>query len=406
MIINGECLEVMRTYKDNHFSGIVTDPPYGLHFMGKDWDKFSRSAIPDIQTKKNAVRLGKDTIESLNSRCSANANAGSYDESRNDEFQCFMTDVAIEALRICKPGSMLLMFGAPRRFHRQVCALEDAGWEIRDQMCWLFGSGFPKSHNFGRKMGGEWSGFGSALKPAWEPIIVAMKPLDGTFIENASKWGVAGINIEASRIGLHDYSQEEWTQKGMSRLTINAYGEHKPSDSLLPSGRWPSNLLLDEEAAQQLDQMSGFSKQSGEPIYAKARQGSSFGKEYEKVTYKHADSGGTSRFFYCAKASSSERNEGCEHLEEKDSDCNLRQHGGLPKPHLEFKTRNNHPTVKPLKLMQYLLRMIAPPSGGIILDPFAGSGSTCVAAKRLGIECVGIEKSAEYCEIANARIAA
>lgn len=332
MIINGDCLEVMRTYEDNHFSGVVTDSPYGISFMSKGWDR----EIPG-------------------------------------------TEYWSEMLRICKPGSFMLAAGLPRMIHRLTCAIEDSGWQIRDMLMWLTGQGFPKSHNFGRKIGGEWSGYGTSLKPAWEGWILAMKPLDGTFLENAEKWGVAGLNIDASRIeGKEDTIRN---RKGVNDL-FTGLGPQEITGST--NGRWPANLLLDEEVAQQLDEMSGkvggvktgfHNQPSNIPLCAERK---------EMFTSQYSDSGGASRFFYCAKASSSERNKGCETIP-----------GGC-----------SHPTVKPVRLMEYLLRLIAPPSGGIILDPFAGSGSTCVAAKRLGIECVGIEKSAEYCEIANARIAA
>lgn len=368
-IIHGDCLEVMRTYADNHFSGVVTDPPYGLKFMGKAWDH----GLPPIEVWQ-------------------------------------------EALRICKPGSFMLCFGGTRTYHRLACSIEDAGFEIRDCMMWLYGSGFPKSHNFGRSMGGEWSGFGSALKPAWEPIIVAMKPLDGTFAQNADKWGVAGLNIDASRISTNEMLGRPTStapNKIYSPLGCNGW-----NDNSTGKGRWPANLLLDESAAQQLDQMTGVSKSSNIPrkrqiMSSKGVSGGAFGNP-EKIIHGHhghsygfSDSGGASRFFYCAKASSSERNEGCEGIPDKTTHrYGEKAQGPLPQqtPSKGVIEKNNHPTVKPLKLMQYLLRLIAPPSGGIILDPFAGSGSTCVAAKRLGIECVGIEKSDDYCQIARARL--
>lgn len=152
-IIHGDCLEVMKTYPDNHFSGIVTDSPYGISFMSKGWDK----QIPS-------------------------------------------SEYWSEMLRVCKPGSFILAAGLPRMIHRLTCVIEDSGWVIKDMIMYLFGSGFPKSYNFGRKMSDEWHGYGTALKPAWEGWIIAMKPLDGTFAQNAEKWGVAGLNIDSSRI--------------------------------------------------------------------------------------------------------------------------------------------------------------------------------------------------------------
>ena len=337
IIITGDCLEKMREMEANSIDCILTDPPYGLHFMGKDWDKFSKSQIQDSQKNIATIRLGKETIESMNRRDSANAQSGTYSDDRNDEFQTFMTEFGREALRIVKPGGHMLMFGAPRRYHRQACGLENAGWEIKDCIMWMFLSGFPKSHNFGKKIGGEWNGFGTALKPAYEPIIVAMKPLDGTFIQNAEKWGVAGVNIDASRI-----------------------------DSGEPTGRWPGNIIIDENSDEIISEKIG----------------------------KNA-----SRFFYCAKASCSERNEGLEGLEGLDAGVGaLRDAGrGTTSP-------NNHPTVKPLKLMEYLIKLVMPPKDGVLLDPFTGSGTTLVAAKRLGCNAIGIELSEDYAQIAKARV--
>ena len=290
MIYNGDCLTVMKTFNDNHFTNILTDPPYGLSFMGKSWDH----SVP-----------GKE--------------------------------VWIEAFKICKPGAIMLCFGGTRTYHRLACAIEDAGWEVRDCLMWLYGSGFPKSHNhFGFR------GYGTALKPAYEPILLCMKPLDGTFSENAENWGVAGINIDGSRIPTNNV----WEQKChdiRSGGWLNKKGRLDRISKSNSLGRWPANTLFDEQAAEMLDEQSGVN---------------------------------ASRFFYCAKASSAERNKSCD---------------------------NNHPTVKPIKLLEYLLKLIAPPKDALILDPFLGSGSTMLAAKNLGLSCEGIEISKEYCEIAKAR---
>ena len=330
-------------------SCIVTDPPYGLHFMGKSWDNYAKGSLPIGRKVKGAV-----------SNSEAHE-AARYDARRNDEFQDFITQVALEALRIVKPGGHMLMFGAPRRFHRQTCALEDAGWEIRDCLMWLYGSGFPKSHNhFGME------GYGTALKPAWETIIMAMKPCDGTFKQNAEKWGQAGINIDACRIG-----NETITTCGGQKFP-NLYGKYNEVDESQHKGRWPANVLLDEEAAKMLDEQSGIN---------------------------------ASRFFYCPKASSRERDEGLEELPLKKlagcygefaGDGRGRQTEHQPK-------RNNHPTVKPLKLMEYLIKLVMPPGDGLLLDPFAGSGTTILAAQNLGFKAIGIEKDPGYCEIARKR---
>lgn len=354
-ILQGDCLEVMRTFPDNHFSAIVTDPPYGLSFMNKGWDH----AVP-----------GRE----------------------------YWT----EALRIAKPGSFLLAMGGTRTFHRLTVAIEDSGWEIRDTIAWIFGSGFPKSHN---KFGLD--GYGTALKPAHEPIIMAMKPLDGTFKQNAEKWGQAGINIDECRV-----ESEESTLRPNGSIGGQYSGGFSGTGiggSI--KGRWPANVIFDEEASKLLDEQSGITQSKTNP-----RGGQGFhnclGRENrvrEDATKiaGHTDSGGASRFFYCAKASSRERNEGLEDMPE------------ISKPLMgEFKNNpgrtvaksspiprsNHHPTVKPLALMRYLITLVMPPQDGILLDPFAGSGSTILAAKRLGFDAIGIEKQKEYVDIANARL--
>ena len=371
-IIHGDCLDEMRKMEANSIDAIVTDPPYGLHFMGKDWDSFKQKVTHGFNVP------GQPRITGF-AKSDGSALAGTYDESRNDEFQAFIACVGREALRICKPGAHLLMCGAPRRFHRQICALEDAGWEIRDCVMWLFGQGFPKSHNFGRKIGGEWAGWGTALKPAYEPIIMAMKPCEGTFAKNAEKWGVAGINIDASRIegnmeGAHYGGKKISDNRFFPGIAGSGYATIKPQ-----LGRWPANVILDEAAAAMVDEMSGQSKSKG---FKQTKNTTGFhhclGRNAKNRIDDggHFDSGGASRFYYCPKASSAERGEA-----------------------------NNHPTVKPLRLMQYLIRLIMPPKDGILLDPFAGSGSTIVAAKQMGAKAIGIEKCAEYVEIARARVA-
>jgi site-specific DNA-methyltransferase (adenine-specific) len=378
--------------EDNSIDFIVTDPPYGLHFMGKGWDKFSRSKIKEdyfhYQLPESSNRKG--TVRSIS--C-GNSHAGTYDESRNDEFQEFVYQVGIEIFRILKPGGMLAMFGAPRRHHRQMSGLEDAGFEIRDCIAWVFGSGFPKSHNFGRKMKGDWKKYGTALKPAYEPIIIAMKPLDGTFAQNAEKWGVAGINIDESRIG---------TEKTVTSISGGkGFGSNFRDDNWIPPensskkeniGRWPANIIFDEEAAQELDKMTGNRPSCKKNIisYDSALTGN-FRKSDWKGENTYDDNSGASRFFYCAKASSSERNKG---LEKKR--CNELQ--------VKNYTSNFHPTVKPIALMKYIIKLLAPPGNPILLDPFAGSGSTIVAAKELGISAIGIEKEKEYIDIATKRV--
>ena len=312
-IIHGDCLDEMKKMDDNSIDFIVTDPPYGISFMGCEFDKF------------------KDQ-------------------------PAFNPEYWKEALRICKPGSMLAAFGGDRTHHHLMNALEKAGWTIRTCLYWLTGQGFPKSYQFGKKLGPEWHGYGTALKPAAEIIVLAMKKLDGGFKENAEKWGVGGINIDSSRI-FPVTSQVNNCEKN----TQNA--------------RWPSHLLLDEEAAEQLDEMTGILKSGGgikNPI-----GGSTTGfhnSNWKDSGYIKPDSGGASRFFYCVKASPNERK------------------------------NNSHPMIKPIKLMKYIIKLLSPPGNPILLDPFCGSGSTLVAAKELGIDYIGIEKEMEYVEITRKKL--
>lgn len=366
-IIHGDCLEIMKGMEDNSIDFIVTDPPYGLNFMGKHWD----DKVPNIEIWK-------------------------------------------EALRVCKPGSMLAAFGGSRTHHHLMIALEQAGWEIRDVIMWIYGSGFPKSHNhFG------FEGYGTALKPAYEPIIIAMKPLDGTYAQNAEKWGVGGINIDESRVKMISQDFEQYKKKnesfnGTIGKSVKGFCISPIKNHLETKGRWPANIILDEEAAERLDEMTGVLKtgsmkpqnqSSSNKIYGSRKSASPNGQE--------ASSGGASRFFYCAKASSSERNKGLDGMPLKE----IRFGDGRGKSHEIFNTKsenrptptnpkrlNNHPTVKPISLMKYIIKLLAPPRDPTCLDPFAGSGSTLLAAKELGINCIGIEKEQEYCMIAQARI--
>ena len=317
-IINDDCLHAMQGLEDNSIDSIVTDPPYGLSFMGKDWDH----GIPGVVFWQ-------------------------------------------EALRIAKPGCHLLAFGGTRTFHRLAVAIEDAGWEIRDTVMWVHGSGFPKSHN----LKGEWQGYGTALKPAWEPVIVARKPIEGTVANNVLKWGTGGINIDGCRVGT-----EEDTARARYEVrdTAAPFGRGAMmGGNGSPLGRWPANLIHDGSD----EVVSGFPND-------------------------------TSRFFYCAKASKRERNAGCEELEEKkrDESRNAKQpsmNGGVGNPYNRGAKPvvNHHPTVKPVALMRYLVRLVTPPDG-VVLDPFCGSGSTLVGALQEGFRYLGIEKDPDYVNIA------
>ena len=329
---------------DNSIDFVVTDPPYGIKFMNKQWDH----GIPGV-------------------------------------------DFWSEMLRICKPGSMLAAFGGTRTYHRLTCAIEDAGWRIMDCMMFLHGQGFPKAMNFGKKIGGKWEGYSSCgLKPAWEPIILAMKPLDGTFAQNAEKWGVAGINVDESRIYMKEQDFKAYEKKELSFKNTEGQTSTFLSSPLIrkieTKGRWPANLILDESSAQALDQMTGVSKSSDKARHNNGKSAGRYGKMNPVESKGFNDSGGSSRFFkiikdepqnrflYCAKASSAERQ------------------------------GSKHPTIKPKKLISYIVKLLAPPCDSVCLDPFMGSGTCGVACKELGVRFTGIELEKEYFEDAKRRI--
>jgi len=331
-VVCGDNLDVMASWPGCCVDAVVTDPPYGIEFMGKDWDH----GVP------------------------------------GEQFWA-------EFLRIAKPGAHLVAFGGTRTFHRLTCAIEDAGWEIRDCLMWLYGSGFPKSLNVGKgidRAAGElkpegtafnvagvyndkmqttspsqgyvspspvtdaakqWYGWGTALKPAWEPIIMARKPLIGTVAANVLAHGTGALNVDGCRVKTGD------------DLSGGTFGGTRDADGNLPNaigsgdkGRWPANVLLDPEAAAMLDEQSG-----------------------ERP----------SRFFYTSKASRADRG-----------------------PH------NDHPTVKPTALMRWLVRLVCP-AGGIVLDPFNGSGATTYAAREEDCRYIGIDQDGGYCETARRRLA-
>jgi len=454
-VICGDCLEVLKTFPDNCIDTIITDPPYALGFMGKEWDKFSR-------------------------------------------YQEWVKKWAKEVLRVAKPGATLLCFGGTRTYHRLACGIEDAGWVIKDCIMWIYGQGFPKAtdiskqidkkagkkrkikgyrERFGREgrkancgfkkeyIGASgtqnlsakepieepatpeaklWNGWKShGLKPAYEPILVAMKPNEGSYADNALKWGVAGLNIDGARIPTSDmlgrklYQTQSW--KNSSKAGVGSVNDD------WKKGRFPANIILecicdeikvkkvkgqgmkkgtakrgsndtgqvfkgdlnktrsdgyvDEDGTEtvkihtnpncpcyMLDEVSGVLKSGKLLPKHTIRKSSIHGftpenwKEKEQHPWREygGDKGGASRFFYCAKASRKER-----------------EIGGV---------KNNHPTVKPLKLLEYLCILTKTPTGGIVLDPFAGSGTTGMACKLTGRNYILIEKEKEYCEIAKARI--
>jgi len=341
----------MRTLDAESVDAVITDPPYGLTFMGKDWDNYG-------------TPLG---------------------------FQQWTAQWAAEAYRVLKPGGYLLAFGGTRTYHRLAAGVEDAGFEIRDCLLWLYGSGFPKSLN----LKGDWEGWGTALKPAVEPIVMARKPLIGTVAENVQCYGTGAININATRVG----TDERFNNPGGISSVNGVYGLRFGNvEGNTVNGRWPANVLLDEEAAALLDEQSNESVSGvGVPSGSGGIWAPSTGKP---AGPQYGDSGGASRFFYVAKAAKAERNFGLDGFSTEVAGTGALRDGGQ-----ESKTRaNTHPTVKPVALMAYLIRMVAR-KGSVILDPFMGSGTTAVAAIQEGVAWIGCEREAEYVKIINGRIA-
>ena len=536
----GDCLEVLKTIPDNSIDSVVTDPPYGLGFMNKEWDSPEKlRALTQRESDRSAERKaeGKSPTDAPFSK-SVPPGLAIKGAKEGKWFQEWCELWAVECLRILKPGGHILSFSAPRTYHRMATAFEDAGFEIRDQLMWVFGSGFPKSHNIGKaidKRGGEsigwfgdwlkewreennipqskiaelfpsksggltgcvsnwelgnnlptneqfnlicetfdlpfksleeaereyigtktsgigkaftkdgwgsghdeveitkgnseWEGWGTALKPAHEPIVMARKPLsEKSIAENVLKHGTGGINIDGSRI---ETSESEKVKTEGHIRKGNVIGDERTSVAAgqfgdgafvagtdLTNGRFPANIIFDEEAGQLLDEQSGIGKGQKNP---KVQKGS---KRYGEnqftnggmmvkdgwVSSTYDDKGGASRFFYCPKAAKSDRNEGLDEFEKKKSGIGSTYAGnqktsnisGNPDRQTDPKA-NHHPTVKPVDLMRYLINLITPPNG-TILDPFMGSGSTGKAAVRCGVNFIGIEKEQEYMDIASARI--
>jgi site-specific DNA-methyltransferase (adenine-specific) len=470
----GDCLEVLKTIPDNSIDSVVTDPPYGLGFMNKEWDSPEKlRQLTQRESDRSAERKaeGKSPTDAPFSK-SVPPGLAIKGSKEGKWFQEWCELWAVECLRILKPGGHILSFSAPRTYHRMATAFEDAGFEIRDQLMWVFGSGFPKSHNIGKAIdkiegndrevvghnpnhrntesdviplgfqGGrsdgtitkghsDWEGWGTALKPAHEPIVMARKPLtEKSIAENVLKYGTGGINIDGSRIETEDYIGRKGNDNDLGVGILAQYDGRKtpPTKKKIDkegheSGRFPANIIFDEEAGQLLDEQSGISK-SGKNKLEKGTGGIWNKGTNLPIGPEYGDKGGASRFFYCPKTSKKDRNEGLDHLEDKIGDTNNQAMRRLKcsncdnwyvagdkskeckceEPNwIEPSTKNNHPTVKPTDLMRYLINLITPPNG-TTLDPFMGSGSTGKAAVRCGVNFIGIEKEQEYMDIASARI--
>ena len=360
-IIEGDSREVLTEFAGNSIDSCVTDPPYALVSISKRFG--AEGAAP--------AQYGKDGVY-------ARASAGFMGKTWDTGQTAFDPAFWAEVLRVLKPGAHLLAFGGTRTYHRLACAIEDAGFEIRDQIGWLYGSGFPKSHN----QHGDWEGWGTALKPAWEPIVVARKALDGTVAANLAEHGTGALNIDASRVPVTgaDINQIRTMQRG-ERTNEDGWGMSATEDAIVvrSDGRWPANIIhdgSDEVLAAFPDTKSGTG--AVKKTSAKGGKGSnSIGAESRPVgteMISYGDEGSAARFFYCAKASKKDRGDG-----------------------------NTHPTVKPTELMRYLCRLVTPP-GGTVLDPFMGSGSTGVAAQDEGFSFTGIEADPSYFDIACKRL--
>lgn len=359
-VLAGDCREVMATLEAESVDAIVTDPPYELGFMGKSWDA-------------SGVAFDPETWR--------------------------------HALRVLKPGGHLLAFSGSRTYHRMACAIEDAGFEIRDQIMWVYGSGFPKSHN----LDGTWSGWGTALKPAHEPIVVARKPFNGTVAANVLAHGTGALNIDGCRVDAGRDNLDLRVTQGVStaRTSWDARSESRTFEPA--SGRWPANFIHDasdevlrlfpETAPAKKNKISEgrsapFMQVGGE------KDGGFSGRR--DPSNSHDDAGGSAaRFFYCAKASKRDREDGLDGFTlQAAGGLQGRNDGSLGSITIR---RNHHPTVKPTDLMRYLCRLVTPP-GGLVLDPFTGSGSTGRGAVLEGFRFIGIEMDAGYREIAIARI--
>ncbi len=367
-ILQGDCLARVQALNENSFDSLITDPPYHLTSIVKRFG--SENTTP--------AKIGKTGAY-------ARVSKGFMGKTWDGGDIAFRPDTWRAFWRVLKPGAFLAAFGGTRTFHRMAVAIEDAGFELRDTLMWVYGTGFPKSHN----QKGEWEGWGTALKPAWEPIILARKPLDGTVAQNLAKWGVGAINVAECRVPLNaaaDASQQ---------------------------GRWPANLLHDGSAEvigafpESPGQQGALTGEEPSPAFS----GKVFGKmkRPSKACSPRGDEGSAARFFYCAKASKSDRDDGLYSFPIEVTDVHARHHSRRMKEIKRFDGaepatgKNTHPTVKPTELMRWLCRLVTPPSG-VVLDPFMGSGSTGRGAVLEGFSFTGVERDEEYVRIANARI--
>jgi DNA modification methylase len=396
-IYHGDCRDIIATLPDASVDSIVTDPPYELSFMGKSWDGTGIA---------------------------------------------YNVDLWRDCLRVLKPGGHMLAFGSTRTYHRLACAIEDAGFEIRDSIQWIYGSGFPKSMNISKQIdkaagvererqepqkskgsvainasgfgvdgwapqvdtpitadAAAWQGWGTALKPAHEPIVLARKPIINTVTYTVLTHGTGGINIDATRIGVDGGGRAAMRMTGYS--TENPVKHAARTDETV--GRWPANVIHD--GSDVILDMFPTSKGGTWNTTKGARHFNNDGEPTGYATSKQDSStGSAARFFYCAKPSTAERDAGLHELDNHETPGVLRGRvdGSLGNNQPTAPRKNFHPTVKPIALMRYLCRLITPP-GGTILEPFTGSGTTIAAAVFEGFNVIGCEMTDEYLPIIMAR---
>jgi len=399
-IIQGNCIKVMQEIPENSIDSIITDPPYGLSFMKKEWDSFKKSKGYEFQIKNLKMKTNQTKLE------------------QNMNFLSWNVAWMNEAKRVLKPGGIILIFSGTRTQHLTGMALELSGFVIADTLMWLYGSGFPKAMEIGKMIdksknldrevvekkyssditkgnyirGGkkninriiektkpnsqeaiDWNGYRTiGLKPAYEPIILAYKPREGNYVNNILKYKTGALNIDECRIGGEDKIKPSYRiDKKSTVIPID-----KKKKYLKDLGRFPSNVIINEEVANQIDQQSGIKKTIAQKNYGFNKKPLSKTNTFaSRGTYiPREDVGGASKFFYCAKATPQE------------------------------KMNNNHPTVKPIKLMTWLCQLTNSPYENVVLDPFAGSGSTMIACMRTKRNFIGIEKEEDYVKIAKERI--
>jgi site-specific DNA-methyltransferase (adenine-specific) len=386
----GDCLEIMRSIGDASVDSIVTDPPYHLTQVSRGGH--ARKNNPEMPHGRH--RIG---------------DKGFMGKVWDGGDIAHRIELWAECLRVLKPGGHLLAFAATRTYHRMTCAIEDAGFEIRDMVPWHYGSGFPKSRN----LDGEWEGWGTALKPATEPICMARKPLIGTVAENVAAYGTGAINIDGCRVHADDAIGGEYTVKrfapGASVVKDGNWKQDVEFRGQMKAGRWPANIIHDgspevleafPDAPGQMAKVRG-TEPTANGFSGPVMYGGFIGRR-ESAEPRIDASESAARFFYCAKASRADRNEGIGGSDTPavETDATMRD-----RETADWQERNGnfHPTVKPTDLMAYLCRLVTPP-GGTVLDPFMGSGSTGKAAMREGFRFIGIDMTPEYVEIARARI--